>query len=124
MIELTSILGHVVTGIEQRAKGLLHGGDATADADLASKLFFQVRRRREVVGVDMGFKNPLNLGVQLGHPGDQRVGRRRRGMAGLGIVIQYAVHERAVTRSEEHTSELQSLMRISYAVFCLKTKNH
>src|SRR3546814_4553837 len=27
------------------------------------------------------------------------------------------------TRSEEHTSELQSLMRISYAVFCLKTKN-
>src|SRR3546814_4095458 len=27
-----------------------------------------------------------------------------------------------VTRSEEHTSELQSLMRISYAVFCLKNK--
>src|SRR3546814_1817200 len=27
-------------------------------------------------------------------------------------------------RSEEHTSELQSLMRISYAVFCLKTKKH
>src|SRR3546814_9056272 len=33
--------------------------------------------------------------------------------------------ERLVTigRSEEHTSELQSLMRISYAVFCLKKKN-
>src|SRR3546814_4285663 len=29
----------------------------------------------------------------------------------------------AVGRSEEHTSELQSLMRISYAVFCLKKKN-
>src|SRR3546814_10536405 len=28
------------------------------------------------------------------------------------------------TRSEEHTSELQSLMRISYAVFCLKKKTH
>src|SRR3546814_9000018 len=28
-----------------------------------------------------------------------------------------------VLRSEEHTSELQSLMRISYAVFCLKKKN-
>src|SRR3546814_1019806 len=27
-------------------------------------------------------------------------------------------------RSEEHTSELQSLMRISYAVFCLKKKKH
>src|SRR3546814_1240504 len=29
-----------------------------------------------------------------------------------------------IDRSEEHTSELQSLMRISYAVFCLKKKNH
>src|SRR3546814_1182851 len=30
----------------------------------------------------------------------------------------------ALRRSEEHTSELQSLMRISYAVFCLKKKNN
>src|SRR3546814_4892138 len=30
----------------------------------------------------------------------------------------------ASVRSEEHTSELQSLMRISYAVFCLKNKNY
>src|SRR3546814_9736255 len=32
--------------------------------------------------------------------------------------------ERPGVRSEEHTSELQSLMRISYAVFCLKQKKH
>src|SRR3546814_6865508 len=32
-------------------------------------------------------------------------------------------HRQHVERSEEHTSELQSLMRISYAVFCLKKKN-
>src|SRR3546814_5008600 len=32
--------------------------------------------------------------------------------------------DRTNTRSEEHTSELQSLMRISYAVFCLKKKKH
>src|SRR3546814_9805945 len=31
---------------------------------------------------------------------------------------------RRLNRSEEHTSELQSLMRISYAVFCLKKKKH
>src|SRR3546814_5619372 len=31
---------------------------------------------------------------------------------------------KAIPRSEEHTSELQSLMRISYAVFCLKKKNN
>src|SRR3546814_4356172 len=33
-----------------------------------------------------------------------------------------ATHEAMARRSEEHTSELQSLMRISYAVFCLKKK--
>src|SRR3546814_3332846 len=33
------------------------------------------------------------------------------------------VHAGRAYRSEEHTSELQSLMRISYAVFCLKKKN-
>src|SRR3546814_2054426 len=35
----------------------------------------------------------------------------------------YARYPASVGRSEEHTSELQSLMRISYAVFCLKKKN-
>src|SRR3546814_8601548 len=32
--------------------------------------------------------------------------------------------QRPLLRSEEHTSELQSLMRISYAVFCLQKKHH
>src|SRR3546814_6217442 len=44
-----------------------------------------------------------------------RARRQRRGVAA-------AVDRRR--RSEEHTSELQSLMRISYAVFCLKKKKH
>src|SRR3546814_20087949 len=39
----------------------------------------------------------------------------RRGRAGAGARLG---------RSEEHTSELQSLMRISYAVFCLKTQSN
>src|SRR3546814_1210883 len=37
----------------------------------------------------------------------------------LGVAIAAVM-----SRSEEHTSELQSLMRISYAVFCLKQKNY
>src|SRR3546814_7883329 len=42
-----------------------------------------------------------------------------------GIVTNFQLR-RGIYRSEEHTSELQSLMRISYAVFCLKKKktNH
>src|SRR3546814_10494994 len=44
----------------------------------------------------------------------------------LAVIIQHGLKEMYVDnrdgRSEEHTSELQSLMRISYAVFCLKKK--
>src|SRR3546814_1276070 len=42
--------------------------------------------------------------------------------AGVKEVRAWTVRIGATARSEEHTSELQSLMRISYAVFCLKTK--
>src|SRR3546814_6292153 len=44
----------------------------------------------------------------------------------LGLQRNVAAHraDRAERRSEEHTSELQSLMRISYAVFCLKKKTN
>src|SRR3546814_10527818 len=41
----------------------------------------------------------------------------------IGPVCLHSIaSDRAFSRSEEHTSELQSLMRISYAVFCLKKK--
>src|SRR3546814_6255895 len=52
----------------------------------------------------------------------------------VGVLVPFAAFDNAldawlrthagVSRSEEHTSELQSLMRISYAVFCLKKKNN
>src|SRR3546814_7938043 len=48
--------------------------------------------------------------------GRRRIDRRRR-LRGLGSHVVSPCR-----RSEEHTSELQSLMRISYAVFCLKKK--
>src|SRR3546814_8718711 len=41
---------------------------------------------------------------------------------GVGVGAQPAIDPVPLDRSEEHTSELQSLMRISYAVFCLKKK--
>src|SRR3546814_2598122 len=40
------------------------------------------------------------------------------------FIGEIAKDDGGVLRSEEHTSELQSLMRISYAVFCLKKKTH
>src|SRR3546814_2501676 len=50
----------------------------------------------------------------------QHVARVHRAAAGERELRQF---DRDAQRSEEHTSELQSLMRISYAVFCLKKKN-
>src|SRR3546814_10368771 len=49
------------------------------------------------------------------------IAQRGARLRGFGRVIAAARHAEG-GRSEEHTSELQSLMRISYAVFCLKKK--
>src|SRR3546814_2766139 len=43
-------------------------------------------------------------------------------LAVKALMAQHAMRPKTMLRSEEHTSELQSLMRISYAVFCLKKK--
>src|SRR3546814_1095619 len=48
--------------------------------------------------------------------------QRRRDLGEGAVVADRDLVQRE--RSEEHTSELQSLMRISYAVFCLKKKTH
>src|SRR3546814_5732939 len=53
----------------------------------------------------------------LDHPAQQAPIRMHREAAAMHTKLQIA-------RSEAHTSELQSLMRISYAVFCLKKKTN
>src|SRR3546814_10786224 len=55
-----------------------------------------------------------------------RAGRHLEGLYPVDRFLHVAVHvlHAETGRSEEHTSELQSLMRISYAVFCLKKNKH
>src|SRR3546814_4428725 len=70
-------------------------------------------------GREPGIKEDCFL-AELGREMRRRQpGRQRFRPACQTIVTQ---QDAAPLRSEEHTSELQSLMRISYAVFCLKTK--
>src|SRR3546814_1843561 len=72
----------------------------------------------ETDGVDLTVRTNFDLGaggklsnvLQLSHQ--------------LGYTIDGGVEQVGLQRSEEHTSELQSLMRISYAVFCLKKKKN
>src|SRR3546814_10202613 len=58
---------------------------------------------------------PLGIGGPRSRRAADGDGDRRKFRGGIKL-------REAVGRSEEHTSELQSLMRNSYAVFCLKTK--
>ena len=97
MIELTAITSHRRFGIEQCAKDLLHRLDVLTDTNLATEMFFQVRRGRQVIGMDMGFQYPLDRGTQFAHPGDQLVGAGGAGMTGLAVVIEHAVDQCALT---------------------------
>src|SRR3546814_3702144 len=64
----------------------------------------------------------VGAGATLGYRLSRRWGLIAR--AGANRYLGDAGDSPIVERSEEHTSELQSLMRISYAVFCLKKKKN
>src|SRR3546814_2212082 len=64
------------------------------------------------------------LAYLFGAPADCALLAIKLGTYGLLLPIYFTVMHRMLPRSEEHTSELQSLMRISYAVFCLKKKKY
>src|SRR3546814_6888956 len=66
-----------------------------------------------VAGMYIGFDQPRSMG-----------GYAQGGSYAAPIFKDFAHAALADRRSEEHTSELQSLMRISYAVFCLKKKKN
>src|SRR3546814_7313167 len=80
---------------------------------------------------EIATKRVLRRRMQIAHVVDRHQRQpellRLRGHRYLVLCLQPCRDMRAALRdafrSEEHTSELQSLMRISYAVFCLKKKN-
>src|SRR3546814_8758790 len=79
------------------------------------------------------FDRPARIAILLSDLGRRPVRRDPpfldRGLFLLGVALFRRGYDSrvdnlpAMARSEEHTSELQSLMRISYAVFCLKKQN-
>src|SRR3546814_2607888 len=69
-----------------------------------------------------GAKQQEGVHEMAGLGGDAYGGERVDVQAAHFDVLDAAGRQRGHGRSEEHTSELQSLMRISYAVFCLKKK--
>src|SRR3546814_5724125 len=90
------------------------------DMDAVAGAFADTTRRADRIGLDMlelhaahGYLLNTFLSPLSNRRDDEYGGSRENRM-------RYPLE----VRSEEHTSELQSLMRISYAVFCLKKKNN
>src|SRR3546814_4792079 len=94
------------------------------------QLTYNVRNTHRAVGTRLSAEVTARFGMK--GLADNHVQVRLRGTAGqsLGAFLCQGItpevfgdaNDYVGKRSEEHTSELQSLMRISYAVFCLKKK--
>src|SRR3546814_1407345 len=91
------------------------GARAHFDAEVAQR--HPRLHRQRAHGVAGIFDDMPAGAVDADHP--KQVERE---ILGMDVRCQRAIDAHAHVRSEEHTSELQSLMRTSYAVFCLKRK--
>src|SRR3546814_1980618 len=89
-------------------------------------------RSAPTIEFDSGARGPAPTMMSVDTPLPERLDAALRSRLGDGWLLGEDARRRhgedsskrwALPRSEEHTSELQSLMRISYAVFCLKKKN-
>src|SRR3546814_1704538 len=97
----------------------LHIGEGAVEklpCALDRKAFHLVRRAAALIIALAG----ISLGIFVGE--DRPLGLKHRLADDVLAGDQFDLV--LLARSEEHTSELQSLMRISYAVFCSKKKNH
>src|SRR3546814_4461997 len=96
----------------------LVSGNADTDAEEAARML--EARRHKTFKIKMGFGGAETE--------TRRVVRTARAIHQLApeaiVTVDLNQAWDMTTRSEEHTSELQSLMRNSYAVFCLKKKKH
>src|SRR3546814_10437007 len=107
------------------------------DLDLRLGLGLSGLRSRNLRRLDLGFLSGFLLLFRGSARSEGQRGGDRKGdavlhgddawldqaKAMLHVEIPFDLDSAILARSEEHTSELQSLMRISYAVFCLKKKN-
>ncbi len=98
VIELTAIGGEPAACVEQLAEGVLHHGDAITDRQFAAQLLLEIGRRAQMVGVHMGFQQPLHPQVLVAHVVDQALRACMGGAAGCRVVVQHRVDHRTLAR--------------------------
>src|SRR3546814_5035929 len=116
-VESGAGLGH------RAARRARHAERPVEPADAVGRRIVVKALGREI-DVERGFATGVAAGEQVvGAGGLVALDRRRLGVGRAVVVVAARFEQRVLLdRSEEHTSELQSLMRNSYAVFCLKKK--
>src|SRR3546814_6316447 len=101
--------------------GSLHFSKADLPVAILVQFLETLFQPRIALGVQFGLRDlTVAVGVKL----RKCLVERRGHFYFREIAVTVSVCSPRAVRSEEHTSELQSLMRISYAVFCLKKKNN
>src|SRR3546814_4020021 len=110
----SSDLGLAVAGDLRRDADAEVAGEALGHLDLDFELVEVHHAQHRAVGDHAGALRHVHLA-------DLAIERRADGQR-VHLALLFGHDGLLAIRSEEHTSELQSLMRISYAVFCLKKK--
>src|SRR3546814_3333470 len=104
-----------------RVRGLGGDDDLPRRAHHRPRLCLEERSARMGVILDPRHENPRPTDLQ--QPDPDYFNQLQAEVSDKGFLVTSTEDLFQWARSEEHTSELQSLMRISYAVFCLKKKN-
>src|SRR3546814_769320 len=112
--ELSGLLAH--NGLGQVADLIRDGeyDDQEATSAFARHRLAAIQRTNEMAAKNIRQEAARLRGIVLGKPMLDSLTR------GIADHLEHRATAIEANRSEEHTSELQSLMRISYAVFCLK----
>src|SRR3546814_9574047 len=115
---------HRLAGAEQRRKRGLHRGVGTGH-DLPEANGFRHDAGLQTATTGLRRVPIFSISHSTTSPGHRNSCGSRPAPTPAGVpVAMISPGSSVITRSEEHTSELQSLMRISYAVFCLQKKTH
>src|SRR3546814_9831150 len=95
------------------------------EIDIAHQMFSAIISLANPIGAESIGGDDIGSCIQIAHRdffNDLRLRQRQYVIIAFLVFCQTKCASIGSFRSEEHTSELQSLMRISYAVFCLKKK--
>ena len=93
-VELAAVALELRPLVEDLAERVLHHGNIGADADLAADPFLDIGRRRQVIGMDMGFKDPDRVQPLGADMVDDPVGRPRVGAPRRIVEIENGIDDR------------------------------